>query len=126
MAGMRECGRIARLAVPWHLSGTGLELRLVRLLDLSADGARIEHLEPLHEGMGCIIDLSPALRRLRLTGRVVWTGLRGGEQTLEGEQRLHYQSGLVFTGVTHEQQAALARALERLTAEGEGKARPQP
>jgi hypothetical protein len=69
---------------------------------------------------------APALGRLRLTGRVVWSGLRGGEQTLEGEQRLHFQSGLAFTEVTREQQAALACALERLIAEGEGKARPQP
>jgi hypothetical protein len=126
MAGTLGRRRIARLTVPWHLSGPGLELRLVRLLDLSADGARIEHLEPLHEGVGCMVDLPPALGRLRLTGRIVWTGLRGGEHTLEGDLRLHYQSGLAFTGVTREQQAALARALDVLIAEGEGRTRPRP
>jgi hypothetical protein len=50
---------LGRQTVPWHLSGPELELRLVRLLDLSPDGARIEHLELLHEGVGCIVDLRP-------------------------------------------------------------------
>jgi hypothetical protein len=38
-----ERRRVARLFVPWHLTGAGLDLRLVRLLDLSAKGARIGH-----------------------------------------------------------------------------------
>jgi PilZ domain-containing protein len=117
MADTSERRRVARLTVPLHLSGPGLELRLVRLLDLSPEGARIEHLEPLREGVVCVVDLPPALGRLRLSGRVVWTGVRGGEQTLEGERRLHYQSGLAFTGVTHDQQAVLARGMETLKAE---------
>ncbi len=113
--------RVARLTVPWHLSGPGLELRLVRLLDLSLEGARIEHIEALREGVICFVDLPPALGRPRLTGRVVWTGLRGGEQTLEGERRLIYQSGLAFTDLSLDQRAALARAVEKLKAETEPK-----
>ena len=113
--------RVARLTVPWHLSGPGLELRLARLLDLSLDGGRIEHIEALREGVVCYVDLPPGLGRLRLTGRVVWTGLRGGEQTLEGERRLIYQSGLTFTGMTPDQQEALVRAVEKLKTENEPK-----
>ncbi len=63
--------RTARITVPLHLRGPELELRLVRILDLSLDGARIEHLEPLREGVVCVVDLPPALGRVRLTGRVV-------------------------------------------------------
>ncbi len=126
MAETPDRRRVARITIPWHLSGPGLELRLVRILDLSPDGARIEHLEPLREGVVCFVDLPPALGRFRLSGRVVWTAVRGSEQTLEGERRLHYQSGLAFTGVTPEQQTALARALETLKAANHEKDRELP
>jgi len=109
-----ERRHVARLSIPSRLGGVELELRLVRLLDLSPEGARIEHAGHLHEGLGCFVDLPPSLGRLRLTGRVVWTRLHKGEQTLEGDRNLYYQSGLTFTGVTPEQQTALAAALHTL------------
>jgi hypothetical protein len=84
---------------------------VVRLLDLSAEGARIEHLGHLHEGVVCFVDLPPALGGARINGEVVWTRLRKGEQTFEGDKHVYYQSGLTFVGVTPEQQAALAVAL---------------
>jgi len=109
--------RVVRLTVPSHLGSFELELRLVRLLELSSEGARIEHPEHLHEGLVCYVDLPPALGRVRLTGRVVWTKLHKAEQTFEGDKHLYYQSGLVFMGVTTEQQTALAAALEILKVE---------
>jgi PilZ domain-containing protein len=118
MGEIRDRRRVARLTVPRHLTGLGLELRLVRLLDLSAQGARIEHPEHLHEGLVCYVDLPPALGRLRLTGQVVWTRLHKGEQTYEGESRVYYQSGLAFVGLTPEQQRKLAVALEILKTSG--------
>lgn len=108
--------RAVRLTLPWPLREPEVELRFVRLLDLSPDGARIEHLAPLRAGSSCAIDLPPALGRLRLTGRVVWSGIRGREQTLEGERRLHYQSGIDFTDLTPQQQTALAAALAKIRA----------
>jgi hypothetical protein len=114
-----ERRHVARLSIPSRLGGFELELRLVRLLDLSPEGARIEHAGHLHEGLGCFVDLPPSLGRLRLTGRVVWTRLHKGEQTLEGDRNLYYQSGLTFTGVTPDQQTALAAALKTLRAENE-------
>ncbi len=116
MAEMSDRRRVARLTVPRHLRGAELELHLVQVLDLSLLGARIEHLEPMHEGVMCYVDLPPALGRVRLTGRVMWTRLRGSEQTLEGNRRHHHQSGIEFTGLTPEQQTALAAALETLKA----------
>ncbi len=107
---------VARLSIPSHLGGVELELRLVRIIDLSPEGARIEHAGHLHEGLGCFVDLPPSLGRLRLTGRVVWTRLYKGEQTFEGDRNFYYQSGLTFTGVTPEQQAALAAVLQTLKA----------
>ncbi len=126
MTGTPDRRRTARMTIPWHLSGPGLELRLVRLLDLSAGGARIEHIEPLRQGIECFVDLPPALGRLRLSGQVAWTGIRGGEQSVEGERGQHFQSGIAFTGLPPYQQAALAEALERLKAEGEAVNREPP
>ncbi len=108
--------RVARITIPSHLSSFELELRLVRLLDLSSEGCRIEHAGHLQEGLECFVDLPPALGRLRLTGRVVWTRLHKGEQTVEGDRHVYYHSGLAWTGVTPEQQTALAAALEILRA----------
>jgi hypothetical protein len=111
----RRC--VARLTIPWqHFTRPGLELRPVRLLDLSSLGVRIEHAEPLHEGVVCYADLPPALGRASLTARVVWTKLHKAEQTFEGDKHRYYQSGLVFVGLTPEQQQKLAVALQTLKA----------
>ena len=114
MTGMSERRRVARVFVPRSLGGVELELRQVHLLDLSPAGARIEHEEHLHEGLVCYVDLPRTLGRIRLTGRVVWTRLRDTEQTLEGDRRSHYESGIEFTGPTPEQQASLAATLATL------------
>jgi len=103
--------QVARLSVPWQLTGPGLELRLGRLLDLSSMGARIEHPDLLHEGLVCYVDLPPALGRARLTGRVIWSRPRKPAQTFEGNTRVFYQSGLAFVEITPEQREALAAAL---------------
>lgn len=119
--------RVARLTVPRHLQGGELELHLVRILDLSPLGARIEHPEPMREGVVCYVDLPPALGRVRLTGRVVWTKLCASEQTPDGDRRRQHQSGIEFTGLTPEQQRVLAEALKTLTADAEwAKQEPGP
>ncbi len=106
--------QIARLSVPWHLTGAGLERRLGRLVDLSSTGARIEHADPVYEGLVCDVDLPPALGRGRLKGRVVWTKLHKRLQTFEEETRVLYQTGLAFVDITPEQREALAAALRIL------------
>ena len=118
--------RVARITIPSHLSGFELELRVVRLLDLNAGGGRIEHAGHLHEGLVCFVDLPPALGRLRLTGRVVWTRLHKGEHTVEGDRHVYYHSGLAWTGVTPEQKTALAAALEILRTATEPSEREPP
>ena len=108
--------RVVRLTVPRRWGGGDLEQHLVHLLDLSALGARIAHREPLHAGGIGYVDLPPALGTVRLLGRVVWTRLRGAEQTLDGERTALYESGLEFTSLTPEQQTALTTALATLQA----------
>lgn len=111
-----ERRRVARLTVPRRFRGGELELHLVHVLDLSAHGARIAHREPLHTGGVGYVDLPPALGRVRLMGRVVWTRLRATEQTLDGDRQALYETGLEFTSLTAEQQKALVDALETLRA----------
>ena len=106
--------RVVRLTVPRRWRGGDLEEHLVHLLDLTALGARIAHREPLHAGGIGYVDLPPALGAVRLMGRVLWTRLRGTEQTFDGDRRPLYESGLEFTSLTPEQQVALASALATL------------
>jgi hypothetical protein len=108
--------RVARLAIPLHLRNGELGHHRVHVLDLSSLGARISHQELLHDGVVCYLDLPPALGALRLTGCVAWTRLQNTEQTLEGDRRSHYESGIEFTGPTAEQHAALTIALATLQA----------
>ena len=58
--------QVARLTVPRRWGGGDLELHLVRLLDLSALGARIAHREPLHAGGIGSVELPPALGAARV------------------------------------------------------------
>ena len=106
--------QLVRLTVPRRWGGGELEQHLVHLLDLSARGARIAHREPLHAGGIGYVDLPPTLGTVRLLGRVVWTRLRGTEQTVDGDRRPPYESGLAFTSLTPEQQEALTNALTTL------------
>jgi hypothetical protein len=105
-----ERRRVARLIIPSHLGAFEVETRLVRLLDLSAEGVRIEHPGHLSDGLVLFVDLPPALGEVRLPGKVVWTRLRKGERTFTGDKHVYsYQSGV---GLTPEQEAALAVALD--------------
>ena len=108
--------QVARLTVPRPWRGGELEPHLVHVLDLTARGARIAHREPLHAGGIGYVDLPPAFGAVRLMGRLVWTRLRRVEQIPKGGRRALYESGLEFTSLTPEQQAALATALATLQA----------
>ncbi len=114
---------IARVSIPWHVDARVYGDQEGRILDFSPAGIRLEHVEPLRPGATCTLELPPPLGPLQLTARVIWSQIRGGEQTPEGERRLHYQSGLAFTGVTAEQKAILAAALTRINATGTVKTR---
>jgi len=98
----------------------------VRLVDLSLEGARIEHPKRLNAGLMCFIDLPPALGHGSLSGRIVWTKLHRNEQTLEGKRQHYYRSGLTWTGLTPEQQGTLAAALELLKVAQEAPPPDQP
>jgi len=87
----------------------------VRLVDLSATGARIEHDHPLTPGVACTFQFPPTLGSLVLTARVVHSMVFTSEKGEMGDGVARYQSGLFFVDVTADQQAALAAILKRLS-----------
>jgi hypothetical protein len=87
----------------------------VWLLDLSATGARITLDELLDHGFHCTLELPPELGSLALSTRVVWSAIFGGEQTVQGDRHIIYQSGLAFVDLTAAQQATLRSLLPQFT-----------
>jgi hypothetical protein len=53
-----------------------------------------------------------------LSGQIVWSRVIEEKQTPKGEESLRYQSGLLFTALTREQEAELARIVKQLTTQG--------
>lgn len=126
MAKRPDRRHLARLTIPLQFSDRALEQLPVHLVDLSIQGARIEHPKRLNAGLLCFIDLPPTLGHGSLSGRIVWTKLHRHEQTLEGERQRYYRSGLTWTGLTPEQQGALTAALEILKVAPEDPPPEQP
>jgi len=107
--------RVARLIVPAQLAGPRRGLHQVRLLDLSAQGARIEHFRPLSDWALYLLELPRALGGVRLQGEVLWCR-KGGRKSVAGKRLVSYQSGLAFRWLRPKQRAGLTAALEILQA----------
>ncbi len=120
MAEQPQRRRSARLPVPAQLSGRGIGELQVCLLNLSPEGARIEHLRPLPDRVLCFLDLPPALGGTSLQGEVVWSHITEYRPGPEGTSVFYFQSGLHFLMLTGEQEAHLAEALRILKAAQEG------
>ncbi len=129
MGAMLDRRRVARVAVPWHLSARVLDSYEARILDLSTAGVGIEHAVPLQPGTTCSLEFPLPFGSVHLAARVVWSLLKGAGSVVEGgegDRGLRYHSGLAFTELTSEQQAALARTLETLEATGDACAPRMP
>jgi len=94
------------------------EVREVRLVDLSVQGARIEHRGLLPPGSPCRLELPSALGDLVLAAEGVWSTVIGAERTTQGERRLLSRTGLKFGRPTAEQRRALAESLRATALEG--------
>jgi hypothetical protein len=108
--------RVARLPIPLQFKSRGLEDEAVRLIDLSPEGACLEHDRPLPDWDCCLVVLPPALGGLHLQGEVVWSRVAGRRPGGAGRGPAYYQSGLSFSALTPAQQDGLAAALQRLKA----------
>ena len=120
MATIPERRHSVRLTIPSQLSSLGLGRHQVRLLDLSPEGVRVEHVHPFPEGHLCFLDLPPALGGAGLQGRVVWSREAGRKEMAEGDWVVSFQSGLRFTSLTVVQRERLTAALDILKAARKG------
>jgi hypothetical protein len=84
------------------------EAKEVCVLDLSRDGARIEHLDLLRPGAPCSLELPQPFGALTLPARVVWCTVVGRTRRPGGESHLVSRSGLRFATLNVAQHAALA------------------
>jgi hypothetical protein len=102
-----------RRAVPRTTLGGHLPVRLqdgrdVRVLNLSGDGAQIEHFDILRPTATCHLELPPPFGAVVLPARVVWCTVIGRKRRPGGESRLVARSGLRFAPLTVAQHTALA------------------
>ena len=104
----RERRAVPRTTLGGHLPVRLRDGRAVRLVDLSGDGAQIEHLDFLRPGAPCHLELPPPFGALVLPAHVVWCTVVGRKRTLGGEAHLVARSGLRFTPLTVAQYVALA------------------
>jgi hypothetical protein len=108
---------VPRTVFPERPSARVREAREVRLVDLSVQGARIEHRGLLPPGSPCRLELPSSLGDLVLAAEVVWSTVIGAERTTQGERHLLSRTGLRFGRLTAEQRRALAESLHQTTLE---------
>jgi hypothetical protein len=118
--------RVPRVRLPAPLSGRTLGILSFYLVDLSVLGARIEHTDPLRPGSSWALELPIPLGGPVLSGQVVWSRVIEEKQTPGGDQSHRYQSGLLFTALTGDQQAELARIVQQITTQGGVVEDPEP
>jgi hypothetical protein len=106
------------MAVPGRPGGRVQATVDVRVLDLSATGARIEHSNLLRPGFTCALELPQSLGGRSLPVRVVRSSVIGAEGAPTGDRVLRYESGLAFGVLSLEQRAALEAVLARLAPGG--------
>jgi hypothetical protein len=116
MGTRRERRHRVRVTIRSLLYGLGLEEQEVRLVDLSLEGARLEHLRPVSGRQLWPLVLPEALGSVRLQGQVVWSRVAGQTLSAEGRQQLYYESGMAFRFRQPAQRAALMAALAILRA----------
>lgn len=110
--------QVPRIAIPARPAARARASLDVCLCDLSTKGARIEHLNLLRPGFHCTLDLPPPFDPLVLAAQVAWSRVVGTREGADVERHLVYESGLAFTDITEEQQAALGKALEQIAPAG--------
>jgi len=108
MTDLNERRAAPRATLPDQPAVRVREVREVRLLDLSRDGARIEHLDLFRPGTAFPLELPSPFGSLTVPAKVVWCSVIGRKSRLGGESHLVSRSGLRFAKLTAAQDAALA------------------
>ncbi len=115
MSSFKERRQRPRVTVREPLAGRAGATMDVRVLDLGLGGVRLQHEGHLRPGAPCILELPPAVCPLPLLGLIVRSAVVRIDRTVKGEQDLCYESAIAFDALHPDQEAALTRALERLS-----------
>lgn len=102
---------VPRMELPERYPARVRGVREARLVDLSVQGARIEHHGLLPPGSLCRLELPSLGGALALAAEVVWSTVIGAERTAQGERHLLSRTGLKFAALTVEQRTVLAESL---------------
>ncbi len=106
----------ARVKVPGPVGGSVNLGSDVRVMDLSPDGAMIEHAKRLSPGAICVLCLHLAGVDLRLRGHVAWSQVHSARGNASGEGAILFRSGLHFPDLPERAAAHLRDYLATLSA----------
>jgi hypothetical protein len=100
--------------LPGTLQGS-VDLRTdVQVVNLSEEGAMVEHAEHVAPGRNCILFLALAGCELRLGSRVVWSQVCRMSHGASGEVGIRFHSGLQFLALPEPTKASLREYLSSL------------
>ena len=114
-ADRRQC---VRFAVGEKTKGRVTSFYEALLLNISRDGALIEHDEVVRPGSTSSLELELSGQRVKLRARVVWSAVVRQRFTEELETALVYHSGLEFLGLPEETQDLVRDYIDAMTAGG--------
>lgn len=117
--GGRERRREARIKIRAQVHGQVLATLDARLMDLSAVGALLEHVEPIRPGAACELLLQDEPEELCLPCRIVRSALIQPEGPAVSHQ-IRYHSGVEFVDPTPAQRRILEALMRRQRADGGG------
>jgi hypothetical protein len=88
----------------------------IRVINLSASGAMIEHLDRLAPGQPCVLTVPLAGVELRLRARVAWCQVHSVQNLPNGNGEIRFRSGLHFSDLPEDSASHLHHYLARLNA----------
>jgi PilZ domain-containing protein len=86
------------------------------ILNLSVQGAKIDHMERLLPGGACVLSMRLGMENLRIGAQVVWSRVHSLQavSSKTGEGELHYHSGLRFPNLPERTEVQLRGYLDRV------------
>ncbi len=117
MARVIERRHLMRVNLPGIVRGS-VSLRIdVQVVNLSPDGAQIEHAERLFPGSTCVLFMRVLDENMRLGAEIVWSRVHRVHtiSSRTGEGEIQYRSGLRFPNIAERSEAFIRNYLATLT-----------
>ncbi len=117
----QERRRGLRIKIKASVHSQVLAMLEARLVDLSAGGALLEHVEPVRPGGACELLIEDNPEDMRLRCRIVRSTLTQPAQA-EASREIRYHTGVEFVDLNPEQRAFLGALIQRYCNGGGGRA----